>query len=166
MSDAPNPHVGLDDTASAIRRAIDAGLRDPQSPYFQREDIRASADVAIRASYLRAGGAEPVAPTPQSLAEAAHAAAFATTAPPGLVELIEQRTAEVAAIGADALRDRTAALRESLGAATYDALLRDARGVGGEAVPPAVAADEFLLRSRAAWGRHALARAATAPRKS
>jgi hypothetical protein len=137
------------DTAARIRSTL--STTDPASQYFGRPDAAKAAETNVAAMLLRAGVAERPAETAEQIAAQQHAASVRFgTMPAGLVSTIDERVAAVEQRGN--VESQAKALRDQLGAATYDALVTEARHARAEL--GGAAADLIALRLLSAQGRY------------
>jgi hypothetical protein len=178
MADAADPYAGLKDLPPTSLPGPDAGrmsdianeirrhVNDPKGIFADRPDLRDKVEQSIRTVFAGANLAEPQPETPLARAQRQHAEAFADPeVPPALAEMLHQRIAALTALGEYAVAHARDALRDRLGAATYDQMVTDARQAHpGEVIPPATLADESLLKFAAARGRFVAARERTRPR--
>jgi hypothetical protein len=129
MDLTPEQIAGLDQSMTDFERQAADAAHNKENIYFGRPDVVAQTRTQLQAIRIRAGLAPAVAPkTPQELAAEQHAAVFSLPDElhPNMVELLNTDRAPLESLDKTALADAGKALKTELGAAAYDALVKDA----------------------------------------
>jgi hypothetical protein len=151
----PHDDGGLRTTAAAIRATL--SVTDPKSMYFGRPEAAAAAEANVKAALLRANVTERPAATAEQIAAAQHSESFRfLTMNPNLAALVDERAAAVTNV-----EQAAKVLRTQLGAATYDAMVADARHARSDLA--GAAGDVHALRILASHGKYLAAHNRTKP---